>query len=105
MLQTVQACFSKGNHLNWSPLSREGRPWQKGVDCALRNAPFSARASALAKKELPMCSTSNRFQKAAPVVAAEIGHDVLVLAFLHHGDLLLDRRDVITCRQGKGGVT
>ena len=31
-----------------------------------------------------------------PVIAAEVGHDVLVLAFLHHGNLLLDGRDVIT---------
>lgn len=32
----------------------------------------------------------------APVVTAEVGHNVFVLALLHHGDLLLDRCDVIT---------
>lgn len=59
------------------------------------------QASALAEKEL-----SPVFQKileagTAPVIAAEVGHDVLVLALLHHGDLLLDRGDVITCRAGR----
>lgn len=30
------------------------------------------------------------------MVAAKVGHYVFVLALLHHGDLLLDGRDVIT---------
>lgn len=33
-----------------------------------------------------------------PVVSAIIGHNVLVFAFLHHCDLLLDGGDVITWR-------
>lgn len=31
-----------------------------------------------------------------PVVAAKVGHNIFVLALLHHGDLLLDIGDVIT---------
>lgn len=35
-------------------------------------------------------------KQTAPVVAAEVGNDVFVLALLHHRDLLLDGCDVIT---------
>lgn len=34
-----------------------------------------------------------------PVVAAIIGHNVLMLALLHGGDLLLDRWDVVSCKE------
>lgn len=36
-----------------------------------------------------------------PVVRAQVGHYVFVLALLHHGDLLLDGRDVVTCQEQK----
>lgn len=46
-------------------------------------------------------STTNKSVKSTnewdtPVVSAQIGHYVFVLTLLHHGDLLLDGRDVIT---------
>ena len=40
------------------------------------------------KQNIPSTNT-------APVVAAKIGHNVFVLALLHHGNLLLDGCDVI----------
>lgn len=33
------------------------------------------------------------------MVSAQVGHYVFVLALLHHGDLLLDGCDVITCQR------
>lgn len=44
----------------------------------------------------PRDPTDVKREHTAPVVAAEIRYDVFVLALLHHGNLLLDGRNVVT---------
>lgn len=55
-----------------------------------------SNSTSLSPPTIPAGIFHARGNPAAPVVAAEVRHDVFVLALLHHGDLLLDGRDVVT---------